>query len=241
MPPSLASRKDESDRCDQLPDVPLRMLCRVKKKTDHGRRQTGASNSAGIEQRRLLCLTELGQRSGDCLIERRRERRRILRRGSWNALRREHGTLSRRQLFAAGVGEETIQTAGGVPGMEAYRGGVCGGSPDLIDGQSLEMCLDLFAALKQTVGDRLKQGGDARDRPAQPPLGRRLPGAHCLVTVQVPVKGASVPLVCAVHVPFALPPSNVAVIETSADASGGASYLAVILLPSNESALNATL
>ena len=49
--------------------MPLRMFCRMKEKTDDGRRQTGASNRAGIKQCRLLGFTELCKRPGDRLIE----------------------------------------------------------------------------------------------------------------------------------------------------------------------------
>lgn len=77
---------------------------------------------------------------------------------------------------------------------------------------------------------------------AKPPFRRRLVGAHCFVTVHVPVRsGLSVPFACAAHVPVALLPSNVAARAISADSSGGKSYFAVILSPSNESALKIAL
>ena len=163
-------------------------------------------------------------------------------RGTGLALRRERGTLRRRQLLAAGVGEEAIEAAGRVPDMKADRRGARRGRPYLIHAQSPEVNLNFVAALKQPVGNRLKQRGCIRNGPAKPPFRRRLVGSHCFVTVHVPVRaGLSVPFAWTAHVPFALLPSNVAPSATSADSSGGKSYLAVILFPSNESALKRAL
>ena len=95
------------------------MLGGMKQQADDRRRQTTAPDFPRVEQARLGRRSELIECASDSFCEGRGEADAVFHSGTGIRLRDESGTLDRRQLFASGIGQETIEAAGGVANVKS--------------------------------------------------------------------------------------------------------------------------
>ncbi len=154
----------------KLPDVTHRVFCAMHQAADDGRRQLVPSHAADVAKcchidrakLRDRCVNSCGQGAQDgrhvCCED-------VL---TFRLNRRE---LFCRQRVPSGVGEEAIDDSGNMSHMKG-DGGYSGraGVPFALR-QRLDDLADTLAYLKKNVRDWLKDGRDAVDGTALPPLG----------------------------------------------------------------------
>ena len=93
----------------------LRVFGRVEQEAEDRRRELGASNPPGVQQRPLGRGAELLERSFDGLIECRDERGANRRREVWTGLGGQSRQLSGREPLAPRIREQAVEATGRVP------------------------------------------------------------------------------------------------------------------------------
>ena len=153
----------------KLPDVTHRVLCAMHEATDDGRRELGPSHAAKVAKCRHIDRAKLGNGCVNSCGERAQNGRDV-RREKFLIFRLNRCELFYRQCVPAGVREEAIDDSGNMSHVKG-RGGYARrtGVPFLLR-QWLDDLADTLANLKKNVRDWLKDGGDAVDGTALPPL-----------------------------------------------------------------------
>lgn len=171
----------------ELPDMPLGVLRRVKQKALHRRRQLSPAHASRLEQCRLVDLPERRESQVHLLIERGQKALDRHGRVPWFTLRREPLHLGGREHLSSSITEETVDDTAQVLEVEADGGDPGWARPKLIVGEIAHEPGDLLSRLQQRMGDGLKKGRDAWHAPSEPDL-----GTGCVHRVPDSVKNISI-------------------------------------------------
>jgi hypothetical protein len=135
--------------------------------SDDGRRQAGPSNTSGLQQGRLRCVSNLGQSPVNLTEGETRD----LIQGPARVIRvlgSERRQLRRRELIAPCVRTQTVEASGSVKEVVAQGSGAARAHPHAIPGKTPCDSFDVFARLEQRVRDGHEERWIVRQRSAQP-------------------------------------------------------------------------
>jgi hypothetical protein len=165
----MQARPNNASGNRKLPYVTHRVLCTMHEATDDGRRKLGPPHAAKVAQCRHIdraklrngCVNSCGERA---------QNRRDVRCEKFLTFQLNRCELFCRERIPAGVGEKAIDDSGDMSHMEGRGGYPCRAGVPFLLRQRLDDLADTLANLKENVRDWLKDGRDAVDGAALPPL-----------------------------------------------------------------------
>jgi hypothetical protein len=152
--------------------VTHRVFCAMHEATDHGRGKLGPSHAAKVAESCDVDRAKLrDSRVNSC--RQGTQNCRDLRGEKFLTFQPNRRKLLWRECVPTGVGEKAIDDSGNMPDMKGGGGDTCRAGIPFSFRQGLDDFADTLANLKKNVRDWLKDGGDAVDGTALPPLGIR--------------------------------------------------------------------